>query len=68
MPAADGKNVRKARACGDVVAHKKPAPEIHFRVLSRLRLPAEACVAFEDSVKGLKSAKAAGLRSVVTTT
>ena len=58
----------EAVACGDVVQNKKPAPDIYVRVLGMLRLPAEACVAFEDSVNGLKSAKAAGLYTVVTPT
>ena len=51
-----------------LVSHKKPAPDIYVRVLGMLRLPAQACVAFEDSVNGLKSAKAAGLYTVVTPT
>ena len=58
----------EALACGDVVAQKKPAPDIYIRALGMLRLPAEACVAFEDSVNGLQSAKAAGLYTVVTST
>ena len=58
----------EALACGDVVSNKKPAPDIYTRALGMLRLPAEACVAFEDSVNGLRSAKAAGLYTVVTPT
>jgi HAD superfamily hydrolase (TIGR01509 family) len=58
----------EALACGDVVSNKKPAPDIYTRALGMLRLPAEACVAFEDSVNGLRSAKAAGLFTVVTPT
>jgi len=58
----------EALACGDVVSHKKPAPDIYIRVLGMLRLPAQACVAFEDSVNGMQSAKAAGLYAVVTPT
>jgi HAD superfamily hydrolase (TIGR01509 family) len=58
----------EAMACGDVVANKKPAPDIYTRALGMLRLPADDCVAFEDSVNGLKSAKAAGLYTVVTPT
>jgi len=58
----------EALACGDVVSNKKPAPDIYVRALGMLRLPADACVAFEDSVNGLKSAKAAGLYTVVTPT
>ncbi len=58
----------EALACGDLVANKKPAPDIYVRALGMLRLPAAACVAFEDSVNGLRSAKAAGLYTVVTPT
>ena len=65
---ADAWDWFEAMACGDVVANKKPAPDIYTRALGMLRLPAEACVAFEDSVNGLKSAKAAGLYTVVTPT
>jgi HAD superfamily hydrolase (TIGR01509 family) len=65
---AEAWNWFEALACGDVVEHKKPAPDIYIRVLGMLRLPAQACVAFEDSVNGLKSAKAAGLYTVVTPT
>ena len=51
---------------GDVVAKKKPAPDIYFYVLERLGLPAEMCVAFEDSENGLRSSLAAGLTTIVT--
>ena len=53
-------------ACGDQVVQKKPAPDIYRLTLSSLRLPSEACIAFEDSLNGLRAAKAAGLASVVT--
>lgn len=55
-------------ACADQVREKKPSPEIYNLVLASLRLPASACVAFEDSVNGLRAAKAAGLSTVVTPT
>jgi HAD superfamily hydrolase (TIGR01509 family) len=58
----------EALACGDLVPDKKPAPDIYVRALGMLRLPAQDCVAFEDSVNGLRSAKAAGLYTVVTPT
>lgn len=51
---------------GDVVAQKKPAPDIYGYVLDRLGLAPEDCVAFEDSENGLRSARAAGVRTVVT--
>ena len=51
---------------GDLVAEKKPAPDIYQLALSTLGLPATYCVAFEDSTNGLRAAKAAGLFTVVT--
>ena len=51
---------------GDVVAAKKPAPDIYHWVLERLALPASACLAIEDSENGLRAALGAGLRCVVT--
>ena len=46
---------------GDVVPHKKPAPDIYHWVLQRLRLPPAACLAIEDSVPGVQAACAAGV-------
>jgi HAD superfamily hydrolase (TIGR01509 family) len=51
---------------GDVVPAKKPAPDIYHHVLERLALPAAQCIAFEDSVNGLKSAIASGIPTIVT--
>ena len=51
---------------GDVVAAKKPAPDIYRWVLDRLALPASACLAIEDSENGLRAALGAGLRCLVT--
>ncbi len=53
-------------ACGDQVREKKPAPDIYRLVLASLRLAPEACIAFEDSLNGLRAAQAAGLTTVVT--
>ena len=52
-------------AAGDEVAKKKPAPGVYELALERLGLPAEACVALEDSRNGLDAALGAGLRCVV---
>jgi HAD superfamily hydrolase (TIGR01509 family) len=57
-----------AIACGDQVRAKKPAPDVYELVLRSLHLPASRCIAFEDSVNGLRAAKAAGLVTVVTPT
>jgi len=51
---------------GDVVAAKKPAPDIYYYVLERLRLAPAHCMAFEDSENGLRAALAAGLKTVIT--
>lgn len=45
---------------------KKPAPDAYLVALSRLALRPEECLAFEDSLNGLISARAAGLAAVVT--
>ncbi len=49
-------------AAGDMVAAKKPAPDVYLLALERLGLPAEACLALEDSRNGVLAAKGAGLR------
>ncbi|HYA38514.1 MAG TPA: HAD family hydrolase [Candidatus Methylomirabilis sp.] len=51
---------------GDVVPAKKPAPDIYYYVLERLGLEPARCLAFEDSENGLRSAAAAGLKTVIT--
>ncbi|MCI4660645.1 MAG: HAD family hydrolase [Neomegalonema sp.] len=53
-------------AAGDEVSAKKPAPDVFALALARLDLPPEAAIAFEDSENGLRSAKGAGLRTLVT--
>jgi HAD superfamily hydrolase (TIGR01509 family) len=52
--------------CIDHVAHKKPAPDLYRLAVNQLRIPAEACVAFEDSANGLAAAKQASLFTIVT--
>lgn len=47
---------------------KKPHPQVYLQVLQRLRLPAAACLAFEDSANGLRAATAAGIATVITPT
>ena len=62
----DGEGWFDIIGAGDVVAKKKPAADIYFYVLERLGLPADMCVAFEDSENGLRSSLAAGLTTIVT--
>jgi HAD superfamily hydrolase (TIGR01509 family) len=55
-----------ALGCGDIVPHKKPAPDIYFWVLEKLGLSATNCIALEDSENGLRSSLAAGIKTFVT--
>ena len=48
----------------DDVAQIKPSPEVYGKVLKTLGVPAQRCVAFEDSLAGVQSAKDAGLDTV----
>lgn len=47
---------------------KKPHPQVYQRALQDIGLPADACLAFEDSANGLQAATSAGLSTVVTPT
>jgi beta-phosphoglucomutase-like phosphatase (HAD superfamily) len=53
-------------ATGDVVANKKPAPDIYNVALKRLGIDPARAIAVEDSAIGVASAKAAGLFTVAT--
>lgn len=48
----------------DDVARGKPAPDLYTTACARLGIPAPASVAFEDTVTGLASARAAGLTTI----
>ena len=51
-----------ALACGDEVAHGKPAPDIFLLAAARLGVAPAACLALEDSANGVAAAVAAGMR------
>jgi len=52
---------------GDVVASKKPDPEIYNLAKETLKVKPCECVVIEDSQNGLLAAKAAGMHCVITT-
>ena len=52
---------------GDVVKNKKPDPEIYNLALSKLDLKPDEVFVVEDSKNGVKAAKAAGMKVIVTT-
>jgi beta-phosphoglucomutase-like phosphatase (HAD superfamily) len=49
---------------GDCVAHPKPAPDIFLEAARRLGVPPEECVVLEDSLAGVRAARAAGMRVI----
>ncbi len=55
-----------ANGCGDIVPHKKPAPDIYFWVLDKLKLAPQDCIALEDSINGLRASLAAGIKTYIT--
>lgn len=52
---------------GDMVAAKKPAPDVYQLVLDRLQIAPGRCMAFEDTPNGLRAAQGAGIPVVITT-
>ncbi|MDP1996398.1 MAG: HAD family hydrolase, partial [Gallionella sp.] len=63
---ADGEGIFKVIGCGDIVPHKKPAPDIYLWVLEKMGLSAADCIALEDSENGLHASLAAGIKTFVT--
>jgi HAD superfamily hydrolase (TIGR01509 family) len=51
---------------GDAVAAKKPAPDIYLLAAKTLNLTPAKCMVIEDSNNGLRAAKSAGMRCIVT--
>ena len=54
-----------AFVCGDDVKNGKPHPEVFLTAARRLGIPPKDCVAFEDSINGIKSAYAANMMTVM---
>jgi HAD superfamily hydrolase (TIGR01509 family) len=53
-------------AAGDIVPVKKPAPDIYLHVIREMQVDPDCCLVLEDSSQGLRSAVAAGLKTIVT--
>jgi len=64
--AEDGADWFAVIAAGDIVPAKKPAPDIYLWAMQQLGLAPEQCLAFEDSENGIRAARGAGLKTVVT--
>ena len=52
-----------AVVCGDMIHNSKPAPDIYLAAANVLKVPPENCLVLEDSPNGLKSGRAAGMRT-----
>lgn len=50
---------------GDMVKHSKPAPDIYAMACNAIKELPENCVAIEDSPNGIKSAIAAGMKTIM---
>ncbi len=64
--APDSPNWFEVIAAGDIVKHKKPAPDIYLYALEKLNLNAANCIAIEDSFQGLQAALQANLKTIIT--
>jgi HAD superfamily hydrolase (TIGR01509 family) len=51
----------KSLTSGDEVAHGKPEPDVFLLASQRLQVKAEDCLVIEDTINGIKAAKAAGM-------
>lgn len=49
-----------ASVCGDEVTNSKPDPEIFLTAAKKLHVPIQDCMIVEDSINGLKAARASG--------
>ena len=54
-----------AFVCGDEVKNSKPHPEIYLTAAEKISVNPEECVAFEDSINGIKSAFSAKMTTVM---
>jgi HAD superfamily hydrolase (TIGR01509 family) len=52
--------------CGDIVARKKPAPDIYNLARDKYKLDPNCCFVIEDSRNGLLAAKGAGMHCLIT--
>lgn len=57
-------DVFRIKVSGDCVERGKPHPDIYLKTARRLGVSPEECVAIEDSINGIVSAKEAGMRCI----
>ena len=64
--ARDAESWFEVIGAGSVVPAKKPAPDIYHYVMQKMGVSPGECLAFEDSANGLRSARDAGVTTLVT--
>jgi hypothetical protein len=64
---AEWRDMFEVVATCKIIEEKKPSPDVYAYVLKQLQLDPTECIAFEDTVNGMRAASAAGIRTVVTT-
>lgn len=57
----------EAVVTSDIVVDKKPSPAVYQYAMAELGLSPDLCIAIEDTASGNRAARAAGLKSVITT-
>ena len=65
---AERRNQLDVCILGDDVSEKKPSPMIYNEARERLGMDKDRCVVIEDSMIGLRAAKDAGMRCIITYT
>ena len=60
----DADELFEASITGDDVRHGKPDPEVFLLAASRLGVPCDRCVVFEDAPAGIEAARRAGMACV----
>ena len=55
----------ETRTTGEMVEHSKPNPEIYLMACKSIGMNPEDCAAIEDSLNGIRSAYAAGLKPIM---
>ena len=55
----------ETRTTGEMVEHSKPNPEIYLMACKSIGVEPNECVAIEDSLNGIRSAHAAGLKPIM---
>jgi HAD superfamily hydrolase (TIGR01509 family) len=58
-------DVLRVVVSSDEVAHGKPAPDVYLETARRLGVAPEACLVVEDSLNGVRAARAAGMTVVL---